>query len=68
MRRMTKLRGKATRATLGAMSGVHPSRVGGLENGRIVPPPGSVELQRIADALGYEGDPSELLEEVPSDD
>ena len=41
-----------TRQALGALSSVHPARVGAIENGRVSPPGGSVELLRLAVALG----------------
>jgi len=57
-------KGEQTRQALGAAASVGPARVGGMELGRIVPPRASVELRRLADALGWEGDPAALLEEV----
>ena len=64
---LTKVREAAglTRARLGAVASVHPARVGQIENQRIRPY--DVELARIAEALGYAGDPATLLEEVGSD-
>jgi hypothetical protein len=41
---------------------LHPSRVGVFENGWAVPYP--VELQRLSEALRWNGDPNVLLEEV----
>lgn len=40
-----------------------PSQVAWIESGRFVPYP--VQLARLADALGYEGWPVDLLDEVP---
>ena len=51
-----------TRARLGGLANVHPSRVGQIENKRVVPYP--VELARIAAALQFAGDPNELLKAV----
>ena len=51
-----------TRRELGARADLHPARVGVIENGHVVPYP--VELERLARALGYHGDPADLLEEV----
>jgi transcriptional regulator with XRE-family HTH domain len=66
MKRLTKLRQerKQTRAALGADAQVHPSHVGAIENGRLVPAPDSVILRRLASALRWGGDPAALLEEV----
>jgi transcriptional regulator with XRE-family HTH domain len=41
-----------TRTELGRRARLHPARVGAIENGRAVPAPESVELQRLAVALG----------------
>lgn len=71
MKRLTRLRERnsQTRAALGAGSGVHPARIGAIELGRVVPPDGSVELRRIARALGWpEHRAAELLEEVSDHD
>jgi transcriptional regulator with XRE-family HTH domain len=66
VKRLTTLREARdeTRAALGARADVHPARVGQFENGRAVPPADSVELRRLAEALGWKGDPAALLEEV----
>ncbi len=47
---------------LGANSNLHPSRISVIENGRAIPY--DVELARLAEALGWTGDPSALLEEI----
>lgn len=51
-----------SRAELGRQSRLHPSRVGQAENGRALLY--DVEMQRIAAALGWTGDPAALLEDV----
>jgi transcriptional regulator with XRE-family HTH domain len=51
-----------TRRELGARAEVHPNRVGAIENLRVRPYP--PELERLARALGYHGDPGGLVEEV----
>ena len=51
-----------TKRELGARADLHPSRVGVIENGRVRPYP--VELERLAKALGYHGQPEDLLEGV----
>ena len=51
-----------SRAELGRQSRLHPSRVGSIENERVRPY--DIELERIAAALGWTGDPAALLEEV----
>jgi len=48
-----------TKRELGARADLHPSRVGVIENGRVVPY--DVELARLAHALGFTGDPHDLL-------
>jgi transcriptional regulator with XRE-family HTH domain len=55
-----------TRMELGFRARIHPVRVGQIENGRVRPRADSVELQRLAMALSYEGDPKDLLDEVQS--
>jgi transcriptional regulator with XRE-family HTH domain len=62
MVKLTQLREAAglTRARLGALANVHPSRVGQAENGHVRPYP--VELARLADALDYHEDPQTLLD------
>jgi len=66
VRRITKLRQEAglTKFALGILAHIHPSRVGQTENGHVVPYP--VELERLARALGWEGEPAALLDEVES--
>ena len=51
-----------TKRELGARSNLHPTRIGVIENQRVRPY--DVELARIAAALGFKGDPHDLLEEV----
>ena len=53
-----------SRAELGRQARLHPARVGQGENGRAVLY--DVELARLAAALDFSGEPSELLEEVDS--
>jgi transcriptional regulator with XRE-family HTH domain len=68
--RLRYLREKAgmTRQSLGAASSVGPARVGAMELGRIVPRDDSVELFRLATALGYPPERAdELLEDVTGD-
>ena len=64
MLRITDLRRAAglTKFRLGALASIHPSRVGQFESGRVVPYP--VELERLARALGWQGEPAALLDEV----
>ena len=47
---------------LGQRADLHPNRVGQIENERVRPYP--VELARLARALGYHGDPADLVREV----
>ena len=53
-----------SRHELGRRASLHPTRVGQIELGRAVPPDDSVELKRIARALGWTAAPAQLLEEV----
>ena len=53
-----------TRTEIGRLALVHPARVGQIELGRVVPPPSSVELARLARALRFSGNPASLLDEV----
>ena len=64
---LTKLREAAglNKRQLGARSDLHPTRIGVIENQRVRPY--DVELARIAAALGFEGDPHGLLEEVSNE-
>jgi hypothetical protein len=66
VRRLTegRLAANLSCAQLGYMAKVHPARVGAIESGRFTPPVDSVELQRLAKALGYAGTPGDLLSEV----
>jgi len=43
---------------------IHPSDLSCLENGRRIPPAQSVTLRRLARALGWQGEPAALLDEV----
>ena len=51
-----------TNLAVSQLASIHPARVGQIRNGRVVPPSSSVELVRLAAALGYEGDPADLIE------
>lgn len=51
-----------TRRELGARADVHPNRVGSIENQRVRPY--LPELERLARALGFHGDPADLTREV----
>jgi len=51
-----------TKRELGQRADLHPARVGSIENGRVKPY--DVELGRLARALGYHGDPADLVREV----
>jgi len=51
-----------TKRELGARADLHPARVGVIENGRVIPYP--VELERLARALGFKGEPAALIEEA----
>lgn len=53
------------RVELGRRASLNPNRVGQIEAGRAVPPDDSVELVRLARALGFPGEQAHrLLEEV----
>lgn len=66
MKRLTQKREglNLTRFDLSGPSHVPAGRIGQIELGREVPPPQSVVLRRLADALGYDGDPADLLDDV----
>ena len=50
---------------LSRRSRVNAPDLSALECGRKTPPPDSVVLRRLARALRYEGDPADLLAELP---
>jgi ribosome-binding protein aMBF1 (putative translation factor) len=49
-----------SRAELARRADLHASQVGAFENGRLVPYAG--QLSRLARALDFDGNPSDLLE------
>ncbi len=51
-----------SRTELGRLARLHPARVGQAESGHVRPYP--VELERLAAALAFKGDPASLLEEA----
>lgn len=55
-----------SRAALARRAEINGSQYSLIERGRFIPYP--VQLLRIADALGWEGEPEELLEEVTVDE
>lgn len=55
-----------SQAKLARVADVNQSCMSRIENGK--EPPYPIRGKRIADALGWTGDPAELFEEVPSDD
>ncbi len=67
MLRMTKLRKDAdlSQAALARAAELNGSTVNAIERGRLNPYP--VQIEAIARALGHEGDPAELLEDVSED-
>ena len=69
MRRLQAERQKRrwTRAQEGYAAQVYPALIGQIELGRLSPSPESVVLLRLADALGYQGDPADLLAEGDED-
>ncbi len=52
-----------SQAKLARLAGVNQTSLSRIENGK--EPAYSKRGKRIADALGWEGDPAELFEEVP---
>ena len=52
---------------LGRKARVHPGDVSCIELGRKSPPAGSPTLRRLAKAVGWQGAPGALLEEVAND-
>ena len=64
MRRLTRereIRGWS-RAELSRRAGLNPSQVGLFESGRLIPYP--VQLRKLAGALEFGNDPTELMDEV----
>lgn len=61
---MTKLREeqKLSKAALSRKANMNDSTIGWIENGRYLPY--DVQLEKIAAALGYEGDPKDLMNEA----
>lgn len=51
-----------TKADLARATGMQQGVIGWIEAGRFVPY--DSQLQKLADALGWQGEPQELLEEV----
>lgn len=45
---------------------MHVSSISAIENNHLWPYPG--QMKKIADALGWKGDPAELFEEAKDDD
>lgn len=64
MLRLTRIRTALgwSQSRLSRESGVHSSTVSAIERRRLNPWPG--QLQRLAAALSFDGDPAKLLEEV----
>lgn len=64
--RLTELREARgwSKTDLAKRAAMQVSRVGQIENGRAVPPWGSVELLRLAIQLEFHGDPADLLNPV----
>jgi transcriptional regulator with XRE-family HTH domain len=51
-----------SQAALAREAGINANTISGTENGHVRPYPR--QLEAMADALGWEGSPAELLEEV----
>lgn len=68
MTRLQQLREgrKLSRSGLGAKAGMHPTTVGQIESGYIGRPYPS-QLEKLARALDFSGDPAALLEDVSRD-
>jgi transcriptional regulator with XRE-family HTH domain len=63
-----ELRSRAwSKSELARRAGVNQTTVIDVVNGRRVPAPGSEVLEKLARALEWPGDPSELLEDVTAD-
>ena len=63
--RLLAIQKELTGRRLAELSGVDPSKISALQRGRYTPAPGSVELARVARALGIPASKAEwLLEEV----
>lgn len=64
MRLMTKLREEQnlSKSALSRKANMNASTIGWIESGRYLPY--EVQLEKIAAALGYEGDPQDLMNEA----
>lgn len=64
MKRITRIRKSKgwSQAELARRAGIHPSSLSRIESGE--EPPYRGRALRLADALGWAGDPSELFEDV----
>lgn len=69
MRRLQALREAAgpSRTQLSYVTRVYGTLIGQVELSRLTPRPDSVVLMTLVEALGYEGDPANLLDEVSGD-
>lgn len=60
--RCERERAGMSRAALARVAEMHPATVGQIESGRLRPYPS--QLAKVAAALGWEGEPEGLLEEI----
>jgi transcriptional regulator with XRE-family HTH domain len=69
MKLLQKLREERgwSKTVAGHKAWINPNRVGQMELGRIAPPPGSVELKRLAKAFGLPASDGDLLLEEVDD-
>ena len=66
--RLLRLQRELTGRQLAELADLQPSKISALELGRYTPAPHSVELKRVAMALGFNSDQADnLLDEVSVD-
>ena len=67
--RLLRMQREMTGRQLAHLADLNPSKISALELGRYTPAPHSVELKRVALALGVDpGAADTLLDEVPTDE
>lgn len=61
---LERRRARLTQAALAREVGIHPTTISQIESGRVRP--SASECARFATALGFQGNPALLAEEVPA--
>lgn len=63
--KLERLISNMKQSELARVTGMHPTSISAIENGHLRPYQGQVD--KLVKALGWDGDPAELFEEVPDD-